>query len=265
MHPILFKIGWFELHPYGIMLVIAVITGILLGLKRAKNAGIDQNLVLDLVIVVSLLGIVGSRTMYVIFHLEEFRGHYVDIFNPIQSNGTVGIYGMTILGGVIFGLLSGWFYLKYKKAVVLLIFNTLAPSVALGYAIARIGCFFQGCCFGVETSQPWGMIFPENSAAGYVFPNQPIHPAQLYAFFGGLINFLLLLVLERYSFFKNKVFFLFLVFYGISRFVEDIFRYYEESMILFHVNSFALSVNQGISIAFIIIGLSGIFYIGMKK
>jgi phosphatidylglycerol:prolipoprotein diacylglycerol transferase len=265
MHPVLFKIGWFELHPFGLLLVLSFILGIILSLKRAKKTGVDQNIILDFAVVVCISGIIGARLMYTIFHLDEFKGHYLDIINPIQSSGAVGIYGMTVLGGIILASVSGVIYLQFKNVSKLSVFNVIAPSVALGFAITIIGCFLQGCCFGTPCLHSWGVTFPENSPGGFIFPNQALHPTQLYASFGGLINFLLLLYLERYTVVKNKTFFLFLIFYGVSRFIEDIFRYYEESMMLFHNDVVSVSVNQGISAVLILTGIYGIFYISLRK
>jgi len=260
MHPVLFKIGWFEARTYGLMLMISFMVGIYIAIKRAKKENVDPNLIVDLSIIIIISSLIGSRALYVAFHFDEFRDNLVSMINPFQSGGLVGIAGMTVLGGVILAIACSFLFLRNKKMPVLRIFNILTPSIALGTGITRIGCFFHGCCYGTICNNFFGVIFPSNSMPGYMFPNTPIHPTQLYASFGSFVIFGLLLYFERISFFKDKTFFLFLIFYGIYRFTVDIFRYYEESMIIARFGGLNLSLNQGISIFLLVIGLCTVVY-----
>ncbi len=264
MYPVLFKIGWFEVHSFGIMLLIAFIVGINLAMRRAKKVGIAPDIVVDLSIVLIVAGLAGARAMYVAFHLEEFEGRMLDTISPIQSDGTVGIAGLTVLGGILLALISSLIFLRYKKAQVIPVFNVIAPMVALGFAIARWGCFLHGCCFGTVSDSAWAVTFPVLSPAGAVYPGLALHPAQIYASLGGAISFILLLLSERISYFKNTAIFTFLILYGFSRFIVDIFRYYETSMVLFYIGDEKISVNQGLSVLLIIFGISGIIYYNKK-
>lgn len=254
MHSRLFQIGPLEIHSYGLMLAISFLIGIYLAIYRARKSGIDPNKIIDLAVVVVLGAIVGARFLYVIFHLDEFKGHWLDTFNPFQSSGQIGIAGLTMLGGFIAAVGFGMLYLKIKKLPILKIADIAAPSIGLGIFITRIGCFLNGCCYGVPTSSKLGMIFPPESPAGFTFPNQAIHPAQLYSSLYGLIIFGLLLVLERYKKFDGFLLYVFFILYGISRFIVDMFRYYETSMVLVQLGDFAVSVNQGISILMVLMG-----------
>lgn len=265
MYPVLFKIGWFEAHSYGLLLMVSFLLGIYIATRRAKKAGENPNHVVDLSMVIIVSSLIGARGLYVMLHLDEFKGRWFDILNPFQSDGTIGIAGLTVLGGIILASFSSYGYLKYKKLPILPIFNIMTPSVALGIAIVRIGCFLHGCCFGTECTYSWAVIFPPNSPAGFIFLNIPIHPAQLYASFGGVVVFSMLLLSEKVHFFKDKTFFTFLILYGVSRFIVEIFRYHEESVVLLHNNNFVLSVNQGISVALIIIGIGVFAYSTFKK
>ncbi len=264
MHSKLFQIGPLEIHSYGLMLAISFLIGIYFSIYRAKKRGIDPNKIIDLAVVIVLGAIVGARFLYVIFHLDEFKGHWLDTFNPFQSSGQIGIAGLTMLGGLIAAVGFGMLYLKIKKLPILKIADIVAPAIGAGIFITRIGCFLNGCCYGVPTKAPWGMIFPPESPAGFSFPNQAIHPAQLYSSLYGLIIFGSLLVLERYKKFDGFLLYIFFILYGISRFIVDIFRYYETSMVLFRLGDFAISVNQGISILMVLMG-SVLIYINMMR
>lgn len=265
MYPVLFKIGWFEAHSYGLMLMVSFLLGIYFAVYRAKKAGIDPNHIVDLSIILIVSGIVGARGMYVLFHLEEFRGRWLNTINPFQDDGSVGIAGLTVLGGILLSIASSIVFLKRRKLDILSVLNVMSPSLALGFVITRIGCFLNGCCFGTESTLSWSIVFPANSPAGFMFPGQSIHPAQLYASFAAAVNLAILLVIEKLTYFKNKTFFSFLILYGISRFTVDIFRYYEESMIILRIGGEGFSLNQGISILMILGGFAGFYFIYRNK
>ena len=263
MHPILFKLGPLQITSYGLMLAISFMVGILFASKRAKKYGIEPDRVMDLAMIIIVSSIVGSRFLYVIFHLDEFRGHWLDTFNPFQSSGQIGIAGLTVLGGVVLSIISSLLYLKLKKLSFLRFADVLIPSVALGIFFTRIGCFLAGCCYGQPTSLPWGVSFPPGSAAHFHYGNVHIHPTQLYSSMYGLIILGILLFAERTRRFDGQLFYLFLLLYGISRFSVDLVRYYETSMVI-TIAGLQLSVNQAISLAMILTG-AGLFLYNLLK
>ncbi|MBC7185959.1 MAG: prolipoprotein diacylglyceryl transferase [Calditrichaeota bacterium] len=258
MHPVLFKLGPLEIHAYGLMLAISFVLGILLAARRAKRLGIDPNRIMDLGVLVAVSAIVGARLFYVAFHLDEFRGHWTDTFNPFQSTGQVGIGGLTLLGGVILAILTSYIYLRLKNLSFLRVADVVAPSLGLGIFLTRIGCFLNGCCFGVPCHLPWAVSFPYGSPAHYHYGPVPIHPTQLYSSLGGLVMFGALLALDRHRRFDGYLFYFFLVFYGIGRFLVDFVRYYEPSMVLVRLGSVTISMNQGISLLMLAAGIIGL-------
>jgi len=196
VHQTILKIGAFELRAYGLALAISFLLGILLAIKRGKKRGIDSNNIMDLAVLIVIGAIVGSRFLYVIAHLDEFKGRWLDTINPFQSTGQIGIAGLTMLGGVILALILSIIYLRVKKLPVLKFADAIMPSVALGIFITRIGCFLNGCCFGLPTTGPFGVIFPPDSVAGSLYPHIHIHPTQLYSSLDGLLILVLLFMVE---------------------------------------------------------------------
>jgi len=255
MHPVLFKIGAFEMRAYGFALAVSFLLGIYLAVRRGRKRGIDPEKIMDLSVVIILASIIGARFMYVIFHLDEFAGHWTDTFNPFQSNGQIGIAGLTMLGGVVLAVVCSLLYLRAKKQPILKIADTIIPLFFLGEAITRIGCYLNGCCYGIPCDCAVGVVFPPDSPAGAMYQGIPIHPTQLYSSAYALLVFILLLVIDRKPRADGFLLYLFFIFYGIGRFVIDLFRYYESSMILLPVGAKGLSMNQGISLAFIVIGI----------
>lgn len=266
MHPELITIGWFKLQSYGILLALSFLLGIIFAAYRAKKRDVPQSFILDLSIVIAISSLLGARFLYVVFHLDEFRGHWFDTISPFQSSGEFGILGLTMLGGVVGAILTSLIYIRLQGFNFLKIADIFSPSIAMGLIFVRIGCFLYGCCYGIPSDGSWwGVIFPFDCPAGAAYPGTPIYPTQLFSSFGGVIILGCLLLIEERAFPVGFTFFSFLALYGIKRFLVDFLRYYESSMVLVQFGSVHISVNQGISLIFIAIGLTGIGFLLIKK
>ena len=174
MHPILFKIGSFPIHAYGFMVVMAFLVGILVSLYYAKKEGIKAEIILEVAILIIVAAIIGSRLFFVICRWSYFKHNPDEIFAVRKG-------GIAFLGGFLLAVLGVFVLAKIRRISSLKLLDILAPGASLGYAIARIGCFLSGCCFGLPTRLPWGMRFPPGSPAYSRFPDEYIHPTQLYS------------------------------------------------------------------------------------
>ncbi len=250
MHPELFRIGPFSVHSYGVMLALSFILGIYLAARNAEKRGIKSDEIVNIGFIIILSSIVGARLLYVVFHLNEFRGRWIYTFWPVQENGVLGLGGLILLGGFIAAFAAASFYILYRKLDYWKVADSVAPAIALGVFLTRIGCFLNGCCFGKECHLPWAVKFPEYSPAGAIMGPVPLHPTQLYSSFYGLAIFLILLWLERRKLPDGALMSIFLILYGISRFTVDFFRYYESQMFIFN----GLDFNQIISLVMIMAG-----------
>jgi phosphatidylglycerol:prolipoprotein diacylglycerol transferase len=246
MHPVLIKIGPLAIRTYGFLLALAFVSGIWFSARRAKKSGLGIDWIPDLSLIILISAIVGSRFFYVIYHLEEFQGRILDMINPIQSTGEIGIGGLSMFGGLVLAIICGIVYVHIKKLNVWRIADMVAPSIMLGLGIARIGCFLNGCCFGLPSESCLAVVFPYNSPAGYMYPDTSIFPIQLVASLGGFLIFGLLLLLEKFKSFDGFTFWLMLMLYSMARFTIDFFRYYEESMIFARIGSADITVNQAL-------------------
>jgi phosphatidylglycerol:prolipoprotein diacylglycerol transferase len=261
MHPILFELGPLTVRTYGPLLTLAFISGIWFTARRARKQGIGIEWLPDLSLIILISAIVGSRFFYVIYHLEEFEGRIMDMINPIQSTGEIGIGGLSMFGGVILAIVCSIIYILLKKLSLWRIADSVAPSIMLGLGIARIGCFLNGCCFGMPSHSCLAMIFPPDSPAGYVFPNVPIFPIQLVASFYGFLILAILIFLERFKHFNGFTFWLMLIFYSVARFTVDFFRYYEQSMIFARIGGVDFTVNQALIVLIFLISVFMWFYL----
>lgn len=259
MHPVLVKIGVFEIHSYGLMLAISFVIGIYWAMSRAEKRGVSKNIIMDLSLITVLCAILGSRFFYVITHAAEFQGHWLNTVNPVQSDGTVGLSGLSMLGGVVCVILSIAIFATVKKLSVIDLFDTIAPSFALGIGITRIGCFLNGCCYGVPGDAPWCMVFPWNSPAGFAYPHIPIHPTQLYASLYGFLITIILILLDRKPRAKGFIAAVFLMLYGLARFSIDFIRDYEAS-VQFHLFGRGVTYNQLITFGMFLAGVVLLFW-----
>ncbi len=243
MHPILIELGPFKIYSYGFMLALSFLVGILLAGRRAEKRGISREIVQDLSIILIILAVVGSRTLYIITH----RDHYHSIIDIIA----LWEGGATYYGGLVLALAGALVYLKKKGVSFLRMADICAPSIALGIFLTRIGCFMSGCCFGSPTECPLGMAFPPDSPAGFLYPGSTIHPTQLYSSFYGIVIFTVLMLFDRKRFHDGFIFALLCLLYGAARFIVDFFRYYDESAMM----TDSLTVNQGISLVLALFGV----------
>ncbi|RMF54431.1 MAG: hypothetical protein D6748_16415, partial [Calditrichaeota bacterium] len=99
MYPELLRLGPLVISSYGILLAIAFISGIAITNSLAKKRDISPEHVVNLALIIIISSIVGSRLLYVLFHLEEFRGRWIYTFVPLQRDGTIGLSGLVLLGG----------------------------------------------------------------------------------------------------------------------------------------------------------------------
>lgn len=229
MHPVLFKIFNFPIHTYGFMLAISFLFGIWFSSYRAKKRGLNPEVISDVGFWIILSAVVGSRLYYVILHFEEFRGDLLSIVNPFHGD-SIGIGGLVMYGGFIGALIASFLYFKLKKLNILPYADAVAPSIGFGIMLTRIGCFFNGCCWGAPATGSLSVSFPMSSAAG-VYQHHihatGLYPSQLFESAGGLLIALIVLAVGRFKFFTGFQFYLTGILYTILRFFVDLSRHYE--------------------------------------
>lgn len=247
MRPVLIKFDGFGIPSYGMMLVISFIIALFLVKREAKKYNISPVIIENLAFWLMVGVIIGGRLLYVLFHGDEFR----DIISIFEIwNG-----GMMFFGGFIGAFIAGTIYVKKQKLSIFLLSDITSPSIALGEFFTRIGCFLNGCCFGIPTGLPWGVHFPHGSFADRAGLDCPIHPTQLYSSLFGLLLFFLLQKMLHRPHPQGSIFAYFLIFYGGFRFGIDFIRYYE--------NTGNFLINQLISIIIVIAGI--ILLLKIKK
>ncbi len=245
MHPELFTIGRFTIHSYGVFMALGFGLGGLWFVRRGRRRGMPADRLLDLVIVIVLAGVGGGRLFYVLTHLSQFRTRPWLAVWPVGSDGTIGLQGLVFYGGLIVAVpLVAWLVRRWQLSPLRTL-DAVAPPIALGTAIGRIGCFLNGCCYGRPTTCAWGVVFPPGSSAHAAFPGQPIHPTQLYMVADNLLIIGALLLIERFGRkIDGTLIAAYLIMIGAARGIDDLFRYYEREMQLFSTGGVDITVNH---------------------
>lgn len=244
MYPILFQIGSFKIHTYGVFIALGFLTGIILALREAKRVGEAPEKILDLAFYLIIAAIVGSRLLYIVLNYR----YYIE--NPLEM---VKIWsgGLVFYGGFLLALIVGIWYIRKNHLLLWKTVDVFAPSIAIGQAIGRLGCFSAGCCYGKETTLPWAVTFSNPECLANL--GVPLHPTQLYSSLNALFIFLILTVIKRFKKFDGLLIWLYVLLYSITRSVIEIFRGDDRGGFMFQET---LSVSQFIGI---ILGITSVF------
>jgi phosphatidylglycerol:prolipoprotein diacylglycerol transferase len=198
MRQILFEIPGvgIKVFGYGLMLFFAFLGSMNIAAWRARREKIDPEIIYDMALYIFIGGLVGARAFYVI----EYWGVKVHSFWEIFEIWKGGI----VFYGSIFGGTLMFFVYRFLRPFPLLpMLDVIAPGIAVGIALGRLGCFLNGCCYGDACDLPWAVRFPKHSppwesevARNLIPPNADhslwLHPTQLYSTIDGLVILLLL-------------------------------------------------------------------------
>lgn len=165
-----FTSGWFPpdgipLHGFGAMLFLCfVITAMVWGPKRAVQIGLPKERLQDMAILLFVTGIGGARLVYMIQYADQFKGKnlFAEFFK-IWEGGIV-FYG-SVVGGLIGFLLFRHFVLKKLGVSTFKLLDVVAPLIAFGLAVGRIGCYLNGCCWG-QVAVPESQLVPLSASMG---------------------------------------------------------------------------------------------------
>lgn len=203
------------------MAALGMILGLTVVFRLARQQGLDPDKMWNLGVLVIFAGIVGSKILYIINEWGTTFHSVGDIFS-LSTMQAGGVFS----GGLVLAIIAAVWYLRKNKISFLRATDVFAPGLALGHALGRVGCFAAGCCYGRETTVPWGVIFTNPKAQEITGTplGVRIHPTQLYEMGAELINFVILYYLASRKKFEGEVIGLYLFLYGIERFIIEFYR-----------------------------------------
>lgn len=248
MHPVLFRIGDFTIGTYGLLIVLGMLAGLWLAARMARPRSLPPEFFFDLTFVLLVSGFVGARLAFIIIEWETF------IANPLAL--LLSRQGFVFLGGFALALPVGIWFTRRRGLPLVEVMDVMAPSLALGHAIGRIGCFLAGCCYGKSceigpdgphgvlehlavqyplVTEPDGRIsrmfnfaYQDQLEHGLIEPGAqaplPIVPVQLFEFGGLLLICGALLLLWRRRGFSGQIFAAYMALYALLRFNLEFLR-----------------------------------------
>jgi phosphatidylglycerol:prolipoprotein diacylglycerol transferase len=265
MLPILFEIGGFKVTSFGVLIALSFLAAGWLLARELKRQGQDPEAAWDLAGWAAIFGILGAKFYYLILHFDETA---LDPWAALLSRS-----GLVWYGGFIGGALGVLFRLHQLKLPLWKVADAVAPALALGYAVGRVGCFLVGDDYGSPTNAPWAVAFPQGappSTAGNLrafgvdvpatVPDSTVlavHPTQLYETAMTLVILALLIKLRpRLAATPGQLFFVWLALAGVERFIVEIFRAKDDRLLGM------FSVAQLISV--LLIATAAVFYANLR-
>lgn len=244
--PDTFNIFGIKIGLYGIVFDCAYITALVITMIRAKRKKLDTDFIMGIFINSIVFGVLGAKMLYII-SVGKSMIIYTFWEKLISPNGFVAY------GGIILGILSNFLWCIIKKKDFYEYFDIVMPSVAAAQAVGRIGCLLNGCCYGfVDTDMHWYNVMYTRSAT--VYNNVPYIPIQLVASLGDLSICIILIILSNKFKTKGYTASMYLILYGIGRFIIEFYRADPRG------NVGPLSTSQFISIIMIAIAILQFIY-----
>lgn len=217
MYPVLFRIGPLTIYSFGTMLALAFLAAGYVAGRELERRREDPEAASYLVFWAAVGGLVGARLWIV----ADDWGSFVS--NPLSFLLTTG--GFVWYGGLLGGTLAVSWVLRRKRIPWLLAADAVAPALALGYAIGRIGCHLAGDGdWGVVTTLPWGVAYTHAIVGWPHPPGVRVHPTPLYETAVHLLIFVWLLRLARREEARGAVFAAYLMTAGSARLLVEFIR-----------------------------------------
>lgn len=181
---------------YSLFMAIGALTVILMSVYFIYQAGLSIKRSLLCLLFMAASVPVGARILNVLIN-PDYYAKYPDRVLEISTRG------FSLMGGLILACFTGLLMSKLLRLPIWKLADATAPGLGIGLVFMRMGCFLNGCCFGIKTSLPWGVRYPFNSPAhkyytatmeigspfsiGRLLFSPSVHPTQIYELIGALI------------------------------------------------------------------------------
>ena len=225
--PIAIQLGPIPVYWYGVGYALGLAAAYLVMVRLARRAGEDAEILANGIIIVAVAALIGGRAYHVIDQWALYQNDLIKIFLPPYS-------GLGVYGGIVTGTVAAFLYARYKGVPFLRWADIVAPGLFVMQAIARWGNFFNQELYGTPTTLPWGIpidcahrLQDAYPCETFPFDTTRFHPLFLYESLSGLIGALVLIWIGfhlRKRLRPGDLLLLFFVWYGLVRFVLEMFR-----------------------------------------
>lgn len=225
----------------------------------AKKRGFDDNDMLVTLLVAAVGVLIGGHLLYGLVNFQQI----IQLFRSLDEITGFGDFftraheifgGSVFYGGLFGGIAAGTIYMKKKKLNISEFSDIAAPAVPLFHVFGRIGCFFGGCCYGVESDFGFVVAAPGSDIISRRFPIQLVEAAF------NLLLFLALYLLLKRGWLNGRLIYLYLLCYSVGRFIIEFWR--GDAYRGFWLG---LSTSQWISIVLFVVSATLLFWKYLKK
>ncbi len=237
MYPTLISYGSISISSFSVMVLLAFITGYLIGESELKRKGLNGDLA-DYIFIACFIGGLGGAKVLFLYQQATFSEFIAEPTRYLAS-------GFTFFGGFIGALILIWIVIRIKRVSYLKVTDSLGPCLVLAYAVGRVGCFLVGDDYGIPSTLPWALSFPDGSPPTF----EKVHPTQLYDTISMTIVFLVLWKIRKREFVAGWMTAITFIILGSQRFLIELIRSTSPSFIP------GVSQAQIISVVFIILGM----------
>ena len=246
--------GPFAVHSYGLAIAIGLIAFTFLVKKDPRFARLHlANKFTEILLVGIIVAMIGGRLLFLASNPDYFTTP-LDLITFWQP-------GFSILGCIIALLLILPWYLMMIEVPIINFLDLIAIYAPLLQSISRTGCFFAGCCFGMPTTRPWGVIYTDTGSVAPLYVC--LHPTQLYSAVILLFTFALMyFILQRILTKPGQLLTTYLMLISAGRFIVDFWRGDRNELSM--LPQF-FSLNQYIAAAIFIGALGGFIWSSNRK
>jgi len=207
-------VAFLNIRWYGIFVALAIIVIILwLVWQVRRGANLSYETIFTAALVGIPSGIIISRLLHVVDRWDDYSQNLGEI---------VGASGLTIYGAILGAALAIWVYSKFSKFQFGYLADLIIPGLILAQVVGRIGCTINGCCYGLPTSLPWGIVYTHPDSLAHL--EVAVHPTQVYEIIYLLIIFGFVLMLRRRLRPDGSLFLVYLSLYSLWRIGIDFLR-----------------------------------------
>ncbi len=227
LYPLTFHLGPIEITGYGIMLMVSFLMAGWVMQLELRRRGLREDYATDIVVAAVIGGIVGAKVWYAALYHD---------WSALFARGGLVWYG-GFLGGCMAVIFTGW----HRRVPIRFTMELVAPALTVGYALGRVGCFLVQDDYGLPTSLPWGVKFPQGTpptTAQYLLRDFGVHlpagtspgdllavqPTELYEVALMLLAFWFIWRLRRHAHAMGWLFGIYLVLGGVERFFVEFLR-----------------------------------------
>lgn len=215
VNPIIFQVGPLTVGWYGLMVALAVIFVVVWMLwQNSKYKTLNNDAILTACLIGIPSGVIFSKLLHVI---DQWR-YYLE--NPAQIFSG---QGLTIWGAVLGAAIGIWLYSRFSKNIGFAIFGDMvAPGIIFAQAIGRVGCTFNGCCYGIESDSACAVVYTSPNSFAPI--GIPVLPTQVFEIGYDLVVFVILLLLRGKLKPQGALFTVYFALYGAWRFGIEFIR-----------------------------------------